>query len=98
MSDVVGNPEDRFSHNEAHIILSCVVRNPAACICEKEKRRLAALWPMLVSPFSFHCIDSFFIQNFKPIAIFCVLQPGLCVTCWETKRLFFCDSAHLRVS
>ena len=29
MLDLVGNPEDRFSHNEAHIILEVV---PAFCL------------------------------------------------------------------
>ena len=24
MSDLVGNPEDRFSHNEAHIVMSLI--------------------------------------------------------------------------
>ena len=25
MSDLVGNPEDRFSHNEAHMVMSSVI-------------------------------------------------------------------------
>ena len=35
MPELVGNPEDRFSHNEAHIIL--VIRNPALRILCKNK-------------------------------------------------------------
>ena len=35
MSDLVGNPEDRFSHNEAHLIPCCkdinVIANSVAC-------------------------------------------------------------------
>ena len=34
VSELVGNPEDRFSHNEAQ--LSLVIRKPAFCLCENK--------------------------------------------------------------
>ena len=34
MSDLVGNPEDQFFNNEAH--LSHVMRKSAVCICENK--------------------------------------------------------------
>ena len=38
MSDLVGNPEDRFSLDKAHFIfyMSRVVRKPDFCICENK--------------------------------------------------------------
>ena len=34
MYDLVGNPEDRFSHNEAHMYLPLVVASPLLLNCE----------------------------------------------------------------
>ena len=40
MSDLIGNPEDRFSHDAAHVAawkyLSRVMRKPTFCICENK--------------------------------------------------------------
>ena len=35
MSDQVGNPEDRFSHNEAHFILRCRPLNRSVGVISK---------------------------------------------------------------
>ena len=32
-------PEDRFSHDEAHMYLSHVMRKPAFAICKQQSRR-----------------------------------------------------------
>ena len=41
MSDLVGNPEDRYSHNEAHLVYLGCKREPALC----EKTRQLGLQP-----------------------------------------------------
>ena len=47
MSDLVGNPEDRFSHNEAHLLF--VVLGELTDFREKNERR-GAIVDVKVSP------------------------------------------------
>ena len=54
MSDLVGNPEDRFSHNEAHIIVEHVsVTNQTASNLEKMQKAKYHLQVMLIYGRSF---------------------------------------------
>ena len=54
MSDLVGNPDDRFSHNEAH--LNCCVTKPIIWASSPAKTEPGHL-PSLIRVFSMHQIS-----------------------------------------
>ena len=74
MWDLVGNPEDRFSHNETHIYM------------QKQSRRSTG---QLISAFVFALQLLQSLLNFKPLATLMAVRPGLCVTWSETPKTGF---------
>ena len=74
MWDLVGNPEDRFSHNETDIYM------------QKQSRRSTA---QLISAFVFALQLLQSLLNFKPLATLMAVRPGLCVTWSETPKTGF---------
>ena len=74
--DLVGNPEDRFCHEEAHILagnLSLVMRKPGFCICVNKDADQLRGNREADQHLCFRYMDStiLLILNFKSLTILC---------------------------
>ena len=105
MSDLVGNPEYRVSHNRAHFLialqsctaieqLSRVMRKPTFGICENKDADQLCGNQEADQHLCFRYIDStipllskYKISSLLPSSV--AVQPGLCRTRLETRKLVF---------
>ena len=55
MLDLVGNPEDWFSHNKAHVNLD--MRNPAICVCKQKICQSACASMQSHQHLAFFCLN-----------------------------------------